>query len=356
MSSPQPAFQPSPPETSQASNSSRAVSRLGRSPYFRGRPILLRTRDPKADARLTANETDSLLRSLTARDVAILTVLHQYRYLDRAQVQALFFAGRRQSQGRVRWLMDQHLIHRWLSLQPPGWHRRDSVLMLSGRGARVLAACQGIDARPMVRQSKHAEEHSFHITHDLETNGFFVGLAATSRELPGQGLYHWVGQEACRRLYRERGGRLTPDGWGRYLTPTGEIVFLLEWDRGSESPKRLGLKVTGYIRHFLRRRDAELNPILFVAPGPAREDVIRRVIAQHLPPGSRRICGFWTTDVDRLRVLGPLGPIWQAVEARGAARVALIQFPARPRSARRVEDCIGKPGSWERRPGGGEGA
>jgi hypothetical protein len=56
--------------------------------------------------------------------------------------------------------------------------------------------------------------------HDLEANGFFVDLAAACVPLREAGLYHWVGEEDCRRRYR---AELAPDGWGRLLTPVGDV-------------------------------------------------------------------------------------------------------------------------------------
>jgi len=47
------------------------------------------------------------------------------------------------------------------------------------------------------------------------------------------GLYQWVGEEDCRRRYR---AELAPDGWVRLLTPVGDVLFFLEWDRGTEPP------------------------------------------------------------------------------------------------------------------------
>ena len=41
---------------------------------------------------------------------------------------------------------------------------------------------------------------------------------------------------------------------------------------------------------------------------------------------------------------------------KGDGRIRLVELPARPGAGLRVEDCVGKPGWWERRPGGGEGA
>jgi hypothetical protein len=122
-----------------------------------------------------------------------------------------------------------------------------------------------------MRRSRHALAHRFHLLHDLEANGFFIDLANASRPLEGEGLYHWVGEWGCREIYRARGAAFAPDGWGRYLSPSGEVVFLLEWDRGTESPQRNGQKASQYISYFTGRRDAQLNNVLFVVEHGIRE-------------------------------------------------------------------------------------
>ncbi len=344
-------------EANPGSISSERAFRPGHSLAY-GRLLIFPDEEPEGSDRMRRQDRERLLSLLTARDVAILTALFEYRYLDAYQVQQLFFQGLRSCQQRIRWLRDQHLAHQWRALHPPGYRRRHSVLLLSLRGAGVLAACRGENAHALVRRARRAREDCLQLTHDLETNGFFVAIAAASRPLGDQGLYHWVGAESCQRTYRERGADLVPDGWGRYLTAAGgEVVFFLEWDRATEGPQRLGKKVSAYRRHFEGRANADRHHVLFAAPGPAREEAIRRVIEQ----GSRRSgvtgCRFSTTNLDCLHAVGILGPAWLGCTSNeDGRRMCLAELPPQSRSLRRVEDCIGKPGWWERRPGGGEGA
>ncbi len=322
-----------------------------------GRLLLIRQHDASAYRVPRPRDFEFLLGALTGRDVAILTALAQYRYLDLGQLQELFFTSRRRCERRLKWLRDQHLVHQWLAMEPPGWRRRDSVLLLSAYGAAVLAACRDEPARSLVRQAQEARDHAFHVVHDLEANGFFVDLATASRSRREEGLYHWVGEEGCRQLYREQGADLAPDGWGRYLTPAGEIVFLLEWDRATSSPHRIRRKADIYVRHFLGRAGAELNHVLFVTPNAAREETVRQAIQQVLDRRPRRsCCSFWTTDVLRLGRVGVLGDAWLGVDGRAAERAALSHFAAHVRSARDPRSCLGKPGWWDGRlSGGGSG-
>jgi Replication-relaxation len=322
-----------------------------------GRLLLVRKHDSVAYRVPRPGDVEFLLSSLTARDVAILTSLSHYRYLDLGQLEELFFTSRRRCERRLKWLRDEHLVHQWLAMEPPGWRRRDSVLLLSAYGAAVLAACQGDAARPLVRQAEDARDRAFHLLHDVEANGFFVDIAVAGRPRHDEGLYHWVGEEGCRKLYRDQGSDLAPDGWGRYLTPSGEIVFLLEWDRATSSPQRLRRKLDVYVRHFLGRADAQLNNVLFVTPDAAREDTVRRVARQVLDRRPRRsCCTFWTTHVDHLRCVGALGSVWLGLDDQPAGRIALPRLPAHVGSLRDPSVCLTKSAWWERRPDGGAGA
>ena len=343
------------PSTDLAQGEFRSRTVLSRTVTNQGQPNLIRETTRESKRPLSEQERDQLLRQLTPRDIAILTALSQYRYLDQAQLQQLFFPSPRSTQLRTAWLKDRGLVLHWLRLGPQGWQRHPSVLLLSARGAGLLAALRAEDPGPGVRRSHHAQAHCFHLTHDLEANGFFVALAEASHSLRDEGLYHWVGEGTCRILYRERKAAFAPDGWGRYLTPAGEVVVLLEWDRGTESPQRLGVKANEYVEYFQGRSNAELNHVLFVASTPAREGVIQSTIARRLPAGHRPCCRFWTTSLDRLQEEGPLAAIWSAVGG-SPDRLRLAGLSARVRSERSAADCIGKPAWWERRVGGGEGA
>jgi hypothetical protein len=282
--------------------------------------------------------------------------LDQYRYLDREQIEQLFFDGRRRSQLKLRRLALHGLIIGWLSLLQPGLRPRPSVYLLSTRGATRLSREREIDPRAAIQRAKHARTRNFHLLHDLEANGFFVGVAVATRSREGEGLYHWVGGPGCRRAAKESQDRLPiSDGWGRLLLPDRELLFDLEWDRGTEHPQRLRRKATAYVDYFRRRRDASLHHLFFVVPTEGREAEVQRVVRAAMPPRGE-CCRIWTTSIGRLRSEGPLAPIWQEVSPHPSGHVGLWQMPGLPRSARQTEDCIGKPAWWERRPGGGEGA
>jgi hypothetical protein len=227
------------------------------------------------------------------------------------------------------------------------------VYALTSSGARQVAKLRGQDPRPIRDRARRAREQTYHLRHDLEANRFFTKLAAGARDLPDQGLYHWLGEATCRAAY-ERDGSPTSDGWGRYLLADREITFDLEWDRGTEHPRRIRQKANGYITYFRGRRQADLHHVLFVAPTRVREGELHDLISQVLPPNVN-LCRFWTTAVETVSSIGWLGAVWLQV-AGPPHRYAFADMPGFPRGPRSAWDSIARPGWWKRRPSGGEGA
>ena len=291
--------------------------------------------------------------SPTPRDMAILMALDSYRYLDRSQLQTLFFAGPRSCQYRLRWLVDRGLVRTWHVVMRPGRVCRSSIYLLSRRGATALAEWLDEEPMPYMRRAEHALERRFHLVHQLEANQFFVDLGSATRGLPGCGLYHWVGEHGVQNAYAEGDERgPIPDGWGRVLISDREVLVHLEWDRGTEQPRRLRAKLAAYARYFNDRPAAGANQIAFVAPTQQRELQILSLLRDHVD-SDRESCRFWTTTTAFVAIAGPLGPVWAG---NGSDRLRLADMEGLPRSDRQIEASVGKPNWWLRRPGGGAGS
>ncbi|MHB8573674.1 MAG: replication-relaxation family protein [Candidatus Dormibacteria bacterium] len=297
--------------------------------------------------------TGACPRPLSERDLAILLAIDQYRYLDSDHVTDLFFQGRRRAQLRLEDLLWRGLIYRWPGKRWQGSPLTPSVHALTTSGARHIARLREQDPRPICDRARRAREQTYHLRHDLEANRFFTKLAAGARDLPDQGLYHWLGEATCRAAY-ERDGSPTSDGWGRYLLADREITFDLEWDRGTEHARRIRQKANGYVTYFRGRRHADLHHVLFVAPTRVREGELHDLVGPVLPQHTN-LCRFWTTAVETVSSLGWLGAVW--LEITGPPRrYAFADMPGFPRGTRAASDSIAKVRWWDRRPGGGEGA
>ena len=341
------------------------------------RPFIFRWIPKHSTTPLTQLQTSRLLRSLTQRDRSILQILYDYRYLTTLQIRHLFFPSTRSTQLRIQYLMGHGLIYRWKMSEPPGITRRPSLLLISPRGARLMADLHGESPWPYIRRAKHARDHCWHVVHDLEANGFFVDLVLASRLALKEGLLRWVGEETCRferRLntsrYRLRLPVATPDGVGAYLVRGKVIRFDLEWDRGTASMSRLRQKVRTAVRYFKAVHDARGANVLYVVSTARREESLHAVIEDEFNSDS---CRFWTTTVGRLDAEGPLGQIWGEAtplddddeedtsifaprkrKARPLRRQRLTQLPVYGETTLTISDCIGRAQWWDRRPGGGE--
>jgi hypothetical protein len=301
----------------------------------------------------------------------ILQCLYEYRYLNTLQVRELFFPSLRSCQMRLQYLKELGLVYSWKVIETPGVKRRHSLLLISARGARVLADWHADDQRAYVERSHAVRDHCWHAVHDLEANQFFVALVMQSRERRAEGLLHWYSEEHVRAdrgdMAREFKWPIpTPDGSGVYLMPGGRILFDLEWDRATESLARLRQKVNAYVGYYKHFRMAKQHHVLFVLPSDDREDNVHYTIWQRRPHShSDNCCSFWTTTAYRLRWWGPLGAIWGSVNIRAVdpppygitnvqERARLNQMEPMDTNEGVISDCIGKPVWWERRPGGAQ--
>src|ERR1700694_1315509 len=92
--------------------------------------------NPYLELRLaTAHAPGRRVIGLTGRDIAILQALNSYRYLNRHQIQTLFFRGPRSCQYRLKWLVEHGLVNAWHVVIRPGHVRSASLCLPSSRGA-----------------------------------------------------------------------------------------------------------------------------------------------------------------------------------------------------------------------------
>jgi hypothetical protein len=317
-------------------------------------PIILRDVPPHAESLPTQAQLSRLHRTLNQRDLLILQVLYDYRYLNTLQVKELFFPSLRSCQMRLQHLKNLGLIYSWKVIETPGVKRRHSLLLISARGARVLADWHGDEPKPYVERSHDARDHCWHAPHDLEANQFFVSLIIQSRLRSQEGLLLWYGEEHVRAERRAAGHEYkwpvpTPDGSGVYISAGGRILFDLEWDRATESVARLRQKIGSYVGCFEHFQNAELHHVLFVVPTDDREDKLQYTIWRERPRfGHDNCCSFWTTTAYRLRQWGPQGAIWLNVKNRAPeapppdmTRLTLTAHPPARRTGTRFGNTHG---------------
>lgn len=164
----------------------------------------------------------------------------------------------------------------------------------------------------------------------METNGFFTRIGSACRRDDNYVLGEWWSERRCHSRW---GSIVRADGFGVLRGPSGEHSFLLEFDRATESPARLALKLPPYEQVALveDRPDA----VLFCFPDPDREASARRALYH---PGMTLATGSW----DRVKE-DPLGPVWLAIDEQ--SRRTLLDLPvgdqdSRSLTARQVSEEV----------------
>src|SRR6266536_1613089 len=225
---------------------------------------------------------------LTARDRALLAQLAEHEPLATSELLLLFFTGPRTCRQRLTQLERAELL---LRVYPAAGRRGtgEALWFLTAK-ARLLLA---VPARRTPSLSLPDLEHRRAVAR------FFCVLVERSLQHPAEGLWCW---HAEARAEHGTGGRIRPDGYGRYLLPNGEVTFYLEVDRSTEQGKRVGQKLAGYTRALAtvdRRERANRSaldlghhrqPALPAPPRAHRAAPVRRaaaVVPQSCPPCER---------------------------------------------------------------------
>lgn len=236
--------------------------------------------------------------SITTRDIEILSFLFEHRVLTVHQIQEVFFDSASVTRRRLLRLYRLGVVDRFEPPTAVGSAPYHYVLDL--HGARILAAHRGIEYRDLGWTKENVEGFPWRqeFRHLVETNGFFARLIGACRNDGDHRLHEWLSESRCRRRF---GTSCQPDGYGRMSFGDKECSFLVEYDRGTESPARLSAKLPAYEQ--LALLDDRPDALTFCFQHAEREVSARRRL---YPPGGMILA---TTTLG-LHTADPLGPIW----------------------------------------------
>jgi Replication-relaxation len=253
----------------------------------------------------------SVAAHLTDRDRRLVRHVAEHRVLTTDQVAALAFGSVITARHRLSVLVGLGVLRRFRPRRDTGsapWH-----YVLGPIGAALL----GVEDRdekkwaPQVRADRQlALERSQRLGHMTWVNWFFVSLARHAREHADGELRAWVSeQHAAEYLY---GGTWVtehephPDGLGIWAEGDRDIVFLLEFDTGTEHLRQLADKLPGYAERA-RHNLAFQVPILFCFITPRREQSARKALAA---TGTSHGIQIATAALDPSVTCPACGPAW----------------------------------------------
>jgi Replication-relaxation len=293
--------------------------------------------------RVSAERLLELARHLTERDREVALYLYRHRVLTTNQLQLLFFSSRRRAQDRLLFLYRNRVLDRFYPARPFGSGKPEAHWLLDEAGAILVAAMHDVERKQLGWQRRDDWGSHPQLAHQLEVNRFVTDLIAATLADPGLGISEWwPPAEAGDHLSPHRRGRVLPDA-GFYLeTPAGPIECYLEWDRATETQKRLAEKLLAY-----RLAEAELfeegkppRCILFVVTGPRRLKTLHHAYGEFVRERERRasrgsfrsLDGRWpllACATIELRAEGPLAPEWERLDLETAPPLALTDLPVR---------------------------
>lgn len=265
---------------------------------------------------------------LTDRDRYLVRLVAERRVLTTDQLCALGFDSIITARHRFGVLVRLGVLRRFRPRREVGsapWH-----YLLGPVGAALLGAEDRDEKKwaPQVRADRQlALERSQRLGHMTGASWFFVSLAAHARRGGGQ-LRTWLGERpAAEYLYDHASmtqwqldARPHPDGLGIWAEGGRDIVFLLEYDTGTEHLPRLADKLRGYAE-LASSGLAWRVPLLFCFPGPRREQSARRALAASADSGALQIA---TAAIDP-RLTCPAGPVWMPLRG-GHGQMRLIDL------------------------------
>lgn len=229
--------------------------------------------------RVGAAAVAALASRLTERDRLVALDCYEHRVLTTEQLRRLHFGAASKARRRLALLYQLRVLDRF---RPPTRHGEGSSpyhWILDEAGAHIVAQALGAERSELRwrHQAAIAIASSSTLTHQLEVNELFTGLADEARQAGGR-LAVWWGERRCLAAL---GGQAAPDGYGRLELPGQRPAsFLLELDRATEQHERLRQKARRYTRALPRSELATDDPVVIVAvPSPARRDNLARALA-----------------------------------------------------------------------------
>jgi hypothetical protein len=264
---------------------------------------------------------------LPERDLVLLELLFQHRFLTRRHVQTFFFADHhdphagttvatrtpRAPQRRLHTLRQHGLLVRRYLARPDGRRESEPYYCLSSAGARLVAARAGLSHTERRRRGADMLANPLFVRHALAAADLHCALVAAARSNAAHECRPewWQGEQHAAHHF-STGGVTTlvrPDGYTRYQAAHEIHHLLVEIDIGTMPLPRLRAKLDlyrAYARSGAWQQRYPVFPKLLLLTTSERR--ISRLHQQLTP--LRELVLLTTTHSD-LHERGPLAAIWR---------------------------------------------
>jgi hypothetical protein len=253
---------------------------------------------------------------LRERDLALLDVLYQHRFLTRHQLQILYFSdpgSPRPAQRRLQRLRQDGLVARRALALPDGRREPEPYYCLTPDGAQLVAERNQLPLTETRKRAADAITNPLFVRHALAGGGLHCALVRAARPQPEHRCLPdwWRGELAAEAKFAENGkpSLLRPDGYSRYQDGDDIHHLLVEIDLGTMSLPRLLAKLDHY-RAYSRSaawqaRYPVFPKLLLLTTSRQRINSLGSALA---PLNELVLLAATHTD---LHQHGPLATIWQ---------------------------------------------
>lgn len=267
----------------------------------------------------TRQKADLPPLGITPRDLRILKLLHEYRFLNTPQIQALVGGSKRNVSERLL-----RLFHHGYLDRPP--HQRELrtdgyrylIYALSYAGARLLSERLGDDrylSRHLAASNKGVK--SIHLAHALMISQFRACLTLACRARGDLTLVSWETPAHALMQARVSGHRVPviPDGRFVLTDADGHVAhFFLEADRGTMTHNRFLSKLKAYWRYRAIGAGPRAFRVLTITPSPKRAENLTKTAKAADPKGKGSLMFYFACEhayrLDRPMTI--LAPIWRS--------------------------------------------
>ncbi|MCC3329469.1 replication-relaxation family protein [Nocardia abscessus] len=258
-------------------------------------------------------------RQLTPRDLALLGLLAAHRALTAQQITRLLFTDANTARKRLVLLTGRGVLARFRACVRPGSQEYRYTLGPLGAMIHAAATDAPIPTPRTVHEKTLKLSRNPQLDHLLGINEFFTALCHHARTDPGCELVEWWDEREATKACAEIAH---PDGYGVWSEHGRTVRFFLEYDTGTEDLSRLIEKLQGY--RDLRSGDITI-PVLFVLPGPKRQNNFHRLLTQQ--PATLTGLTVATATLADIAAEHPAAPVWWLAGHTTRHRLAALPAP-----------------------------
>jgi hypothetical protein len=273
---------------------------------------------------------------LTARDMAVILAVRDYRVLRRDQIQRLLFPSQNTTNYRLQRLF-QHgfLERRWRPIEY-GQNPGQAIYLLGKKGADLLAKSVDVASEIVMRRGVSHTVHSPFLQHTLSVNEVHIAFALGVQRA-GYGIDKWIREDELKAVGDyvfssstsgiPRQVAIIPDAYFALHLGGRRAHFLLEVDRATETNGRWKRRVQAYLAYiasgqYSRRFGTTSLRILIITTSLERLTNLQRATVE-VGGGSL----FWFTTMELVQPETVLSePIWQVAGQEGMIKLIKDSF------------------------------